>query len=74
MRHLAFYYTIGFAIAGILMLILGFSVFDGLFSTVNGSLNVVMLTLGVILPFVISALSWQDWGRLQKDKDSVPES
>jgi membrane protein DedA with SNARE-associated domain len=74
MKHLAFYYTIGFAIAGILMLILGFSVFDGLFSTVNDPLNVVVLALGMILPFVISALSWRDWGRLQKEKDSVPES
>lgn len=56
------------------MLILGFSVFDGLFSTVNGPLNIVMLAFGMILPFMISALSWRDWGRIQKDKDSVPEN
>jgi hypothetical protein len=74
MRHLAFYYAIGFAIAGILMLILGLSVLDWLFSTVNGPLNVVVLALGMILPFVISALSWRDWGRFQKEKDPVPES
>jgi hypothetical protein len=74
MRHLAFYYAIGSAIAGILMLILGLSVLDGLFSTVNGPLNVVVLAFGMILPFLISALSWRDWGRLQKEKKPVPES
>ncbi len=56
------------------MLILGLSVLDGLFSTVNGPLNVVVLAFGMILPFLISALSWRDWGRLQKEKEPVPES
>jgi hypothetical protein len=74
MRHLTFYYAIGFTIAGILMLILGFSVFDELFSTANGPLNIVVLASGMILPFVISALSWRDWGRMQKDKESVQEN
>jgi hypothetical protein len=63
MRHVAFYYAIGFAVAGFLMLV--FTVMT-LVTCVLDPWNVVALTLAMILPFVVSMLSWREWGRIQK--------
>ena len=63
MRHVAFYYAIGFAVAGFLMLV--FTVMT-LATCVLDPWNVVALTLAMILPFVVSMLSWREWGRIQK--------
>jgi hypothetical protein len=63
MRHVAFYYAIGFAVAGFLMLV--FTVMT-LAACALDPWNVAVLTLAMILPFVVSILSWREWGRLQK--------
>ena len=63
MRHIAFYYAIGFAVAGFLMLI--FTVMT-LAAYALDPWNMAVLTLAMILPFVVSMLSWREWGRLQK--------
>jgi len=63
MRHVAFYYAIGFAVAGFLMLI--FTVMT-LATYALDPWNMTVLTLTMILPFVVSMLSWREWGRLQK--------
>jgi len=66
MKHLTFYYAIGFAVAGLVMLIFDVMTFAGISQTTRDPLNMAMLVLAMILPFVISTLSWRDWGRLQK--------
>jgi hypothetical protein len=63
MRHVAFYYAIGFAVAGFLMLV--FTVMT-LAACALDPWNVAVLTLAMILPFVVSMLSWREWGRIQK--------
>jgi len=63
MRHIAFYYAIGFAVAGFLMLI--FTVMT-LATYALDPWSMAMLILAMILPFVVSMLSWREWGRLQK--------
>lgn len=63
MRHMAFYIAIGFAVAGVLMLI--FTVMTLAAYTLD-PWNMAVLTLAMILPFVVSMLSWREWGRIQK--------
>ena len=55
------------------MVAFGFSVINELFWTDNGLVNLVVLSFGMILPFAISALSWRDWGELQKNKEPYSE-
>ncbi len=66
MRHLTFYYAIGFAVAGLLMLIFTVMTYAGIPPTTRVPWNMAVLAFAMILPFVISTLSWRDWGRLQK--------
>jgi cytochrome bd-type quinol oxidase subunit 1 len=66
MRHLTFYYAIVFAVAGLLMLIFAAMTFAGISQTTHDPWNMTVLVLTMILPFVISTLSWRDWGRLRK--------
>jgi cytochrome bd-type quinol oxidase subunit 1 len=66
MRHLTFYYSIGFAVAGLLMLIFAVMTFAGISQTMRDPWNMAVLVSAMILPFVISTLSWRDWGQLQK--------
>gem|GEM_PF-3053436 len=63
MRHAAFYCAIGFAVTGLLML--AFTVITLATRTLD-PWNVGMLTFTMILPFMVSTLSWREWGRLQK--------
>lgn len=69
MRHLTFYYAIGFLIVGFLMLFIGLSTFIGRISRNDDLAGSTMLGLAMLLPFVIAELSWQDWGIIQKEKD-----
>ncbi|HJW97894.1 MAG TPA: hypothetical protein VJ529_02110 [Candidatus Bathyarchaeia archaeon] len=66
MKHLTFYYAIGFAVAGLSMLIFTVMTYAGIPTTTRDPWNLTVLALAMILPFVISKLSWRDWGRLQK--------
>jgi hypothetical protein len=70
MRHIAFYYAIGFAVVGVLMLI--FTVITLAACTLD-PWNMATLTLAMILPFVISMLSWREWGRIQKATNTSEE-
>ena len=63
MRHAAFYYAIGFAVVGVLMLI--FTVMTLAAYTLD-PWSMTVLILAMILPFVVSMLSWREWGRIQK--------
>ena len=63
MRHVAFYCAIGFAVTGFLMLI--FTVMT-LVARALDPWNMTVLISAMILPFVVSMLSWREWGRLQK--------
>jgi hypothetical protein len=70
MRHASFYYVLGFAVAGLLML--AFTVITLAARTLD-SWNAGMLALTTILPFVVSMLSWREWGRLQETTASGEE-
>jgi hypothetical protein len=61
MRHLAFYYAIGFAMVGILMLGAYFSTFISIVSNSNDPYGTPLLATAILLPFVIAMLSWRDW-------------
>lgn len=63
MRHIAFYYAIGFAVAGVLMLI--FTVVT-LVAQALDPWNMAALILTTILPFVVSMLSWREWKQIQR--------
>jgi hypothetical protein len=63
MRHIAFYYAIGFAVVGVLMLI--FTVVTLAVQALD-SWNMAALVLSMILPFVVSMLSWREWERIQR--------
>jgi hypothetical protein len=70
MRHVAFYYAIGFAAAGSLMLTFTVMTLAGIPPVTRDPVactpwNMAVLTLTMILPFVVSTLSWREWGRLQ---------
>jgi hypothetical protein len=65
MRHIAFYYAIGFAVVGVLMLI--FTVIT-LASYTLDPWNMVALTLAMVLPFLVSMLSWREWANSEGNK------
>lgn len=70
MKHLGFFFVIGFSVAGFVMLYVGLST---LFSmVVHGSdpFNAFVLVSAMLLPFVIATLSWRDWRRVQAKEDT----
>jgi len=73
MKHLTFYYAIGFAAIGVLMLLASFLTFTGMLSSMNNPFDTGLLGLAMILPFVISMLSWRDWGRIRTGKETGQE-
>jgi hypothetical protein len=73
MKHLTFYYAIGFVVIGVLMLLASFLTFIGMLSSMNNPFDTGLLGLAMILPFVISMLSWRDWGRIRTGKETGRE-
>jgi len=73
MKHLTFYYAIGFVVIGVLMLLASFLTFIGMLSSMNNPFDTGLLGLAMILPFVISMLSWRDWGRIRTEKETGQE-
>jgi len=73
MRHLAFYYAVGFAVVGCLMLITNLSTFIGMVTRDFDLFATVVLATGMSLPFLISGLSWRDWKNIQRKKDICKE-
>jgi len=73
MKHLTFYYAIGFVVIGVLMLLASFLTFIGMLSSMNSPFDTSLLGLAMILPFVISILSWRDWGRIRTGKGTGQE-
>jgi hypothetical protein len=67
MRHIAFYYAIGFAVVGVFMLI--FTAVT-LVAQALDPWNMVALIFTMILPFVVSTLSWREWERIQRATSS----
>jgi hypothetical protein len=66
LKHLAFYYALGFAILGFAMLV---ALSSTLFGVMLGGFDpyaVTGLAVVMFLPFVIGALSWCDWKEVQK--------
>jgi hypothetical protein len=73
MKHLTFYYAIGFVVIGVLMLLASFLTFIGMLSPMNNPFDTSLLGLAMILPFVISMLSWRDWGKIRTGKEAGQE-
>ena len=69
MRHLTFYYSIGFAVVGCLMLCLGFATFFGVGSRSYDLYTLAVLGVSMFLPFMISALSWGEWREIRRKND-----
>jgi hypothetical protein len=66
LRHLAFYYAVGFAILGCLLLVALSSTLVGTVRSAFDPYAVTGLAAVMFLPFVIGALSWRDWKETQK--------
>ena len=70
MRHLSFYYAIGFAIVGFLMLCAYFSTFISMISNDYDPYVTPVLATAMLLPFMIAMFSWLDWRETQRNKDT----
>jgi len=73
MRHLAFYYAIGFAIVGFLMLCVYFSKFISMLSNDYDPYVTSVLATAMLLPLIIAVFSWRDWKQIQRKKDTEGE-
>lgn len=74
MRHLTFYFAIGFVIMGCVMLCIGFSSFVSRVLNNSDRFDTAVLGTAMSLPFIISALSWRDWREIQKKEHTHQES
>jgi hypothetical protein len=70
MRHLAFYYGIGFAIVGFLMLDAYFSTFISMVSSNYDPYGTPVLATAILLPFVIAVLSWRGWKETKRNENT----
>jgi len=66
LRHLAFYYAMGFVILGCVFLVALSSTLLGVLLGGFDVYIVASLVAAMFLPFVIGALSWRDWKEVQK--------
>jgi hypothetical protein len=66
MKHLAYYYAIGFVIVGCATLISFFQTFMAIVLNDFEAYVVVALIMVMFLPFTIAVLSWRDWRYVQK--------
>jgi hypothetical protein len=55
------------------MLLASFLTFIGMLSSMNNPFDTGLLGLAMILPFVISTLSWRDWGKIRTGKETGQE-
>jgi len=70
MKHLAFYYSVGFAVMGCVTL---FGLAPAFTENVLNDFEVyaaIALIMAMLLPFVITVLSWRDWREVQKKQQS----
>jgi hypothetical protein len=74
MKHLAFYYAVGFAVVGCLMLTAGLSIFIWRPYQNNDTYGLAVLVTTMLLPFMISILSWRDWKEVERKNETQPET
>lgn len=74
MRHLSFYFAVAFAVVGFVMLCTCLSTLFRLISQGYDSFAIVALAMAMLLPFIISILSWKDWQRIQRNQDIGKEN
>jgi hypothetical protein len=65
MKHLTFYYAIGFAVAGCLMLCFGVLISSEITSNKFPAHSVFAFAVTMLLPFLISGLCWLDWEKIR---------
>ena len=71
MKHLAYYYAIGFAVVGCVTLIGMFQTFTRILLNDFEANAVTALIMAMFIPFTITALSWRDWRKIQKKQLST---
>jgi len=69
MRHLSFYYAVGFAIVGCLIVGVYLSKFISMVSNDYDPYATPVLATAMLLPFLIAVFSWRDWRETQTNKD-----
>jgi hypothetical protein len=70
MRHIAFYYAIGFAITGCLMVAAYFSTLISMVSDDYDPFATAAMAITIFLPFVIAFFSWRHWRETQRSKET----
>jgi cytochrome bd-type quinol oxidase subunit 1 len=70
MRHIAFYYAIGFTITGCLMLAAYFSTLISMVSNDSDPYVTAAMAITIFLPFVIAVFSWRYWRETQRNKET----
>lgn len=73
MKHLAYYYAIGFAVVGCATLIGLFQTFTTIVLNDFEAYVVTALIMAMFLPFTIATLSWREWRRVQEKQSSKRE-
>lgn len=73
MKHLAYYYAIGFAVVGCATLIGLFQTFAAIVLNDFEAYVVTALIMAMFLPFTIATLSWREWRRVQEKQSSKRE-
>jgi hypothetical protein len=66
LKDLAFYYAVGFAVLGFVILVALSSTLVGVMLSGVDPYAFTALAAAMFLPFVIGALSWRDWKEMQK--------
>lgn len=74
MKHLAFYYAVGFAVVGCVMLCTGLSIFTWRLYQNDDPYGLAVLVTAMLLPFMISILSWRDWKEIEGKNETQPET
>jgi membrane protein CcdC involved in cytochrome C biogenesis len=74
MRHISFYYAIGFATIGFLIIGAYLSTFISMVSNDFDPYVTLVLATAMLLPFMIAMFSWRDWRKTQRNKNAEGES
>jgi high-affinity Fe2+/Pb2+ permease len=73
MKHLTYYYAVGFAVVGCVTLIGLFQTFTRIISNDFEAYAVTALIMAMFFPFAISMLSWRDWKKVQEKEPLTQE-
>lgn len=73
MRYLSFYYAIGFAVVGFLIIGVYLSTFISMVSNDYDPYGTLVLATAMLLPFMIAVFSWRDLREIQRNNNAEGE-